>query len=289
MKRRSSAPKSPSARSGQVQSLQRALRILKALAESHEGLGLREIAEIVALPPSTVHRLLTTLESDRFVRFDANEAVWQVGVQAFVVGSAFARNRDLLRLARPYMRGLVELCGETANLYIEDGGEAVCIGQVESRHFVRAIARPGGRVRMHCSAAGKVLLAHKGEGELARTLQSHGLERLTERSIDRPAALRAHLKEVRRLGYAVDDEETALGVRCVAAPIYDEGGMAVAALSVSGPKSRLEDARLGEVASAVRRTAQAITAAYGGRAPHPAMQNDETTEEEEISGGYSVS
>lgn len=273
MTRRRSTGKNAASRSGQVQSLQRALRILKALAESHEGLGLREIAEIVGLPPSTVHRLLTTLESDRFVRFDANDAVWQVGVQAFVVGSAFARNRDLLRLARPYMRGLVDACGETANLYIEESGWAVCIGQVESRHFVRAIARPGGRVRMHCSAAGKVLLATKSERELAQILRSHGLERLTEHSIDRPQLLRSHLAEVRRRGYALDDEETALGVRCVAAPVHDESGSVVAALSVSGPKSRLEDARLAEVAAAVRRTAGAITTAYGGREPDPAMQN----------------
>ena len=265
MRRRQSVDRSTAARGGQVQSLQRALRILRVLAESHEGLGLRDIAEIVGLPPSTVHRLLTTLESDRFVRFDANEAVWQVGVQAFVVGSAFARNRDLLRIARPHMRGLVDACGETANLYIEDGGEAVCIGQVESRHFVRAIARPGGRVRMHCSAAGKVLLAHRSEAELAEILRCHGLGRLTEHSIDRPAALRDHLAEVRRRGYAIDDEETAQGVRCVAAPIRDESGAVVAALSVSGPKSRLEDGRLAEVAAAVCRTARAVTAAYGGR------------------------
>ncbi len=257
-------------RRGQVQALQRALRILGTLADSHEGLGLKEVAEMVGLPPSTVHRLLTTLESARFVRYEAGEGLWQIGVQAFVVGCAFARNRDLFRIARPYMRHLMEGSGETTNLYIEDDGEAVCIGQVESRHFVRAIARPGGRVRMHASAAGKALLAWREEAELSRILRRHGLERFTERTIDRPAVLREHLTLVRRRGFAVDDEENAPGVRCVAAAIFDEGGRAVAAISVSGPKARMDDGRLEELGGLVRRTARAITAAYGGVDPDSA-------------------
>jgi len=139
---------------GQVQSLQRALRLLGLLADAHEGLTLGELAEMAGLPLSTTHRLLTTLQSARFVRFDPAEAVWQVGVQAFVVGCAFGRARDLQRLARPRMRPLVTACGETANLYIEDEGAAVCVTQVECPQFVRAIARPGGRAHLHASAAG---------------------------------------------------------------------------------------------------------------------------------------
>ncbi len=267
-----SGPSRPERR-GQVQALQRALRILTTLADSHEGLGLREVAEIVGLPPSTTHRLLTTLESARFVRYDANEGLWQIGVQAFVVGCAFARNRDLLRIARPYMRRLMEASGETTNLYIEDEGEAVCIGQVESRHFVRAIARPGGRVRLHASAAGKALLAFRDEPELAVVLRRHGLERFTEYTIDRPARLREHLAQVRARGFAVDDEENALGVRCVAAPLFDEDGRAVAAISVSGPKSRLDDARLEALGPRVRQIAEAITRAFGGTPPDSTFRN----------------
>ncbi len=254
-------------RRGQVQSLQRAMRVLEVLAESAYGMSLGEMAEILGLPPSTLHRLLTTLESSRFVRFDPIEGLWQIGVQAFIVGSAFVRARDLVRIARPHMRRLMEASGETANIYVEDGGEAVCIGQVECRQVMRAIARPGGRVRMHCSGAGKALLAWRSDEELAVILRRHGLPRATERTIDRPARLREELARIRERGFATDDEEYAVGLRCVAAPVFDEQGYAVAALSVSGPLARLDDARLAELGPLVARTARSVTAAYGGQIP----------------------
>ncbi|HFD16732.1 MAG TPA: winged helix-turn-helix transcriptional regulator [Rhodospirillales bacterium] len=254
-------------RRGQVQSLQRAIRILEVLAESAYGMSLGEMAEILGLPPSTLHRLLTTLEAARFVRFDAAEGLWQIGVQAFIVGSAFVRARDLVRTARPHMRRLMEASGETANIYVEEEGEAVCIGQVECRQMMRAIARPGGRVRMHCSGAGKALLAWRSDEELAAILRRHGLPRATEHTIDRPARLREELARIRARGFAVDDEEHAIGLRCVAAPVFDEQGYAIAALSISGPRARIDDARLAELGALVARAAEAVTAAYGGRHP----------------------
>jgi len=263
----SRAPAAANDRRGQVQSLQRAIRILEVLAESAYGMSLGEMAEILGLPPSTLHRLLTTLESSRFVRFDAGEGLWQIGVQAFIIGSAFVRARDLVRMARPHMRRLMEASGETANIYVEDNGEAVCIGQVECRQVMRAISRPGGRVRMHCSGAGKAILAWRGDEELAAVLRSHGLPRATERTIDRPARLREELARIRERGFAVDDEEYAIGMRCVAAPVFDEQGYAIAALSVSGPRARIDNARLAELGPLVARTARAVTAAYGGMEP----------------------
>ena len=119
---------------------------------------LSDVAQLVGLPPSTAHRLLTTLQQERFVRFDGAAHVWQVGVEAFVIGNAFVRTRDVVVMARPYLRRLMEEGGETANLYLEQDGEAICMAQVECRQMMRAIARPGGRVQMHCSGAGKAIL-----------------------------------------------------------------------------------------------------------------------------------
>ena len=264
-------------RGGKVQSVERALRLLELLAEAHEGLTLGELAGMAGLPLSTTHRLLTTLQAARFVRFDPAEALWQVGVQAFVVGGAFRRARDLQRLARPFMRPLVTACGETANLYIEDEGVAVCVTQVESPQFVRAIARPGGRARLHASGAGKVFLAWKREADLDAFLAGRALERLTEHTVVRPLLLRARLAEVRRRGFALDDEESAPGVRCIAAPVFDEAREVVAALSISGPKSRLDDSAVERFAPLVRATALEITAAFGGRPPDPAGPEREGT------------
>jgi IclR family acetate operon transcriptional repressor len=251
--------------SGRVQSLSRALAIINALARG-DGLTLTDLAHTVGLPPSTVHRLLTTLEEERFVRFDRELARWMVGVQAFIVGGAFLHSRDVLALARPYLRRLVEESGETANLALEDEGQAVYMGQVESRQLVRAIAKPGGRVFLHSSGIGKAMLAAMPSTEVAKILQKRGLPRFTERTVDTPARLRAHLAEIRGRGYAVDDEEYAVGLRCVAAAILDEDGALTAAVSLSGPTARITQDRVPILGNLVRSVADQITAEFGGRA-----------------------
>jgi len=228
---------------------------------------LSELALVVGLPVSTTHRLLTTLESERFVRLDPAEGRWQIGVEAFRVGNAFARTRDLVAIARPHLRRLMEETGETANLYLAVDGEAVCMAQVECRQTMRAIARPGGRVPMHASGVGKAILAGLEPEEVQAVLRRHGLPRLTERTIDTPRRLEAALAEIRSRGWALDDEENALGLRCVAAAILDEHGRPQAAVSVSGPSVRLPDERLAELAAAVRRTARELTRAIGGTEP----------------------
>jgi IclR family acetate operon transcriptional repressor len=251
-------------KTGQVQSLTRALSLLETIARSHDGLTLTEVAQTVGLPPSTAHRLLTTLQQARFVRFDPLSSVWQIGMQAFVVGNAFARTRDVLMMARPVMRRLMEESGETVNLYVTDEGEAICMGQVECRQMMRAIARPGGRVRMHCSGVGKAMLAFLPERDVARVLERHGLPRVTERTLVTPKTLRADLEQVRARGYAVDDEEHAVGLRCVAAPILDEHGTPLAALSVSGPTARIPDHQVSLLGAMVTEAARAVTAEVGG-------------------------
>jgi IclR family acetate operon transcriptional repressor len=252
-------------KAGQVQSLTRALSLLEAVARSHDGLTLTELAQTVGLPPSTAHRLLTTLQQAYFVRFDGSSSLWQIGVQAFVVGNAFARTRDVLMMARPQMRRLMEECHETVNLYVMDeGGEAVCMGQVECRQLMRAIARPGGRVKMHYSGVGKAMLAFLPEREVARVLERHGLPRATERTLVTPKALRADLEQVRARGYAIDDEEHAVGLRCVAAPILDEHGAPLAGLSISGPTARVPDHRVALLGAMVMEAARAVTAEVGG-------------------------
>jgi len=254
--------------SGQVQSLTRALAILETLAETTEGMTLSDVAQVVGLAPSTAHRLLTTLESRRFVRFLAPDGLWQVGVQSFVVGQAFRRSRDVIALARPQMRQLMEATGETANLYIEEGGEAVCMAQVESRQMMRAIARPGGRVKLHCSGAGKAMLAHLPADEVAKILQAHGLPRTTDKTLDTPQRLKVDLERIRVLGFAIDDEEHAVGLRCVASTVLDEEGQPLAALSVSGPTARIDEAAMSLIGGLVRHAAITVTELVGGQTKH---------------------
>jgi len=223
--------KTASASRDQVQSVVRALALLNRLAEAEEAATLTELAQQVGLSPSTAHRLLATLEQERYVRFDAERRAWTIGVQAFVAGSAFVKSRNIVALARPRMRALMEASGETVNLAVEDRGEAIYLAQVECRQMMRAFARPGAHVPLHCSSVGKALLAAMPELQLTRILHRHGLPRLTVKTRSTPAALRADLAQARSHGYALDDEEHAVGLRCVASVVFDENAEAVAAVA----------------------------------------------------------
>ena len=254
-------------RPGGVQSLSRSLAVLNALSLSDHGMTLTDVAQTVGLPPSTAHRLLTTLQQDRFVRFDSERSVWLVGVQAFIVGNAFVRSRDFVAVARPFMRRLMEESGETVNLAVEDQGEAIFLAQVECRAMMRALGTPGSRVPLHCSGVGKALLSAIDEAQVAKTLQRHGLQRVTDKTIDTPAKLRTELDRVRATGYAFDDEEHAVGLRCVASVIYNEHSEPLAGVSLSGPAARVTDARVPVLGALVAKVAQEITAALGGVCP----------------------
>jgi len=268
--RKRGRPPGPNSRAGdgRNQSLIRALNLLQRLSETPTGLNLTDLSYQLGMPTATVHRLLSTFEELNFVEQDTDQGLWFVGLKAFTVGNAFLSRRDFVASARPHMHSLVEQCGETVNLGVIDNGEAVFIGQVESREVMRMIVRLGSRSPIHASGVGKALLAHLPEQQLARILQQRGLTRYTERSIDNPAQLREELERVRQLGYALDDEEHAVGLRCVAAAIFDQNGQALAAISLSGPKARITDKRLDELGVAVRQTADEITQALGGHRPY---------------------
>lgn len=254
-------------RSGQVQSLARALRLLGVVAKADDGLTLTEAANRAELPVSSAHRLLSTLQQERFVRFDQERTRWFVGVEAFVTGSGFLRSRDLTTVARPYMRHLMEESGETVSLAVEEGGQAVYLAQVECRQLMRALASPGQRAPLHSSAVGKLLVAFAGDVRRQSLLKSAKLERFTDRTIVKQAAFQAAVNEARKRRFAIDDEEYAIGLRCVAAPIFNEAQEAVAAISLSGPKARMTDAKLAALARLAQAAAMKITREFGGAAP----------------------
>ena len=177
----------------------------------------------------------------------------------------------------------MEQSGETANLAIMDDDMAVYMGQVESRQTMRAICRPGGRVFLHSSALGKSMLALMPPGEVARILAAKGTARLTQRTRDTPALLAADLAEVRARGYALDDEEYAPGLRCVAAPVMDETCRPRGALSVSGPGIRMTRERVRELGPFVRAMADELTVELGGKINGELFANATSPEPETVS------
>ena len=250
--------------SDQVQSLIRALRLLNRIAEGPDhGASLTELAQQVGLPTSTAHRLLTTLEQERYVQFNYERRNWTIGVQAFTAGCTFAKTRGLADLARPHMRHLIEDCGETVNLAVEDEGDAVYLSQIPCRQMIFVSARPGSRVPLQCSAVGKAILSATSDRRVSKILDQRGMPRLTVQTITSPEVLREQLAQVRTAGYAVDHEENIVGLRCIASPIFDETGDVVGAVSASGPIARIGEGRVEDLGARVLRTSRAISAEMG--------------------------
>jgi IclR family transcriptional regulator, acetate operon repressor len=255
------------AKAGAVQSVDRAMALLEALGEDEEGYRLTDLAIRTGLSPSTAHRLLTTLEKRRFVAFDQSDGMWHIGRQSFAIGSAFIRRRNFVAPALPFLRRLRDLTHETANLGVVDEGEVIVLTQVESREIMRAITKVGGRAPMAASGIGKAILATYPDADVVAIVQRHGMKRLTPKSITRAGELRDALDQVRRDGYAVDDQEFLMGLRCVAAVVYNDHAEALAAISVSGLASRVPQERTPELGRLVRATACELTLALGGRLP----------------------
>ena len=272
IRRRAIEPKSnaynePDPRDGGVQSVDRALLIIETLAEDDEGYRLCDLAIRTGLSTSTVHRLLATLEKRRFVQFDRYASKWHVGAQSFAVGATFARRRNFTAQAMPYLRKLRDQTRETANLAAVDDGSIIVLTRMESREIMRSLTKVGGRVAMVASGAGKAVLATYSDEDVSAIIRRQGMPRLTEKSIVRPSELFRELQAIRRQGYAVDDEEARMGLRCVAAVVYSDCSEPLAAISVSGMTSRVTDDRLPALGRTVREVAAELTVALGGVMP----------------------
>ena len=250
-----------------IQALDRAMHILKVLAGDERGMSLTELAEASGQAPATVYRVLSTFEAHGVVEVQPATQLWFVGQEAFRIGSAFLGRTSLVEQARGVMHALMAETGETANLAIADGGQVIFISQVETHEPIRAFFRPGTRGPIHASGIGKALLAYQPPEAIARIMREQGLAAFTGRTITDPARLGEELAAIRARGWAMDDEERTEGMRCIAAPIFNEFREATAGVSISGPVARM--ARVGGAAlgEKVRDAADRITRAIGGTAP----------------------
>jgi DNA-binding IclR family transcriptional regulator len=172
---------------------------------------------------------------------------------------------DYRRVAHPLLRELNQKTQETVHLAILQGDQAISIEKFGSPQPVGLDARLGGQMPLHCTGVGKVLLAYQSEEMLTKLAKSPGLQRLTPRTVTTLTQLKKELERIRERGYAVDNEEAVDGLRCVAAPVFDHTGRAVAAFSVAGPATRLTQERILEIAPLVRETSHEISCRLGFR------------------------
>lgn len=238
------------------QSVERAIAILKAFSERTPERGINELARELKLHKSTVSRLVLALERGGLLTRNPETGGYRLGLELLVLAAAVTSHADIRDLARPYLRQLAERCQETANLSVLEGGQVVnLVRAVPTAREVRSIGQVGRRTPFHCTAAGKVLAAYLPEKELDRLL-AQGLAHYTPKTITNPDELRMELERVRESGYALALEELEAGLNVVSAPVSDAADKVVAAVSISGPASRLLSENLasliGEVAGAAR-------------------------------------
>lgn len=261
--RRRGRPRSTKDSGGTVQVLDRALDMLDLLA-AHPGLTLSEVAERIDQPPSTVHRLLHSLAARGMVESDPATQAWNIGPATFRLGSAFMRRSGIVERARPILQALMKHTGETANLGILNGDAVLFVSQAETQETIRAFFPPGTRSPLHASGIGKALLAFGRPEVLRGYLDGPGLTQFTDKTLITPDALTQDMSRIRARGFSFDDEERTRGMRCIAAPVFDLTGEAIAGVSVSGPTHRIGHEHVKTLGAVVAAAAAELSAAMGG-------------------------
>ncbi len=243
----------------EVGTLKRGLLILDCFTESPDrALTVSEVARAVGIHRATAFRFLSTLESSGYIQPTERPGCYRLGNKLRPLDSVGPRPGALPLLSVPILKELAEETGETADMGVLYQGEVTMVQVIEGSQSVRARQRVGTSRPAHLTGIGKALLATLDEQALDEWIQAHPLEVKTPNSISSPQRLLAELAEVRRCGYAVDDQEYELGLTCVAVPILDAAGKAVAGVAVSGPSSRLNYHHIPEIAQAAQRAAERL-------------------------------
>jgi DNA-binding IclR family transcriptional regulator len=242
--------------------ISKVLRILEAINGSPFGLGLKAISEATGIHKSTAHRFVKHLERERYLISTENGA-YLIGPR-FAQMTAHVNHRATLQaVARPVLSHLWKSTRETVNLAVLDQGTVLYTDVIESPHEFRLSSRVGARRTLPATALGKAIAAFLSRDHAEQILATVTFQAFTPKTIINHVQFQQELEKIRRQGYAIDDEEATLGARCVAAPILAAGGNAIAAVSISGPTTRVTADQIPALANAVRDAAEAISTAMG--------------------------
>lgn len=248
--------------------LRKALRIFEALQDSPFGLSLDEVSKQTGINKSTAYRLLTHLESESYLVRNS-EGHYSIGTKVVQLAAHVNPERILREMAQPFLRDLLKATRETVNLGVLDGVNVLYVEVLESPYDFRLVSKVGMRRPLYATALGKALAAFLPADEFNQILREMEFRLLTPQTISTLGQLQSELESVRRQRYAVDNEETVLGARCVAAPILNARQESIAAVSVAGPITRISRDHIPSFAAAVIQAAEAISARMGFLAARP--------------------
>jgi DNA-binding IclR family transcriptional regulator len=247
------------------QVLERSFVILDVLAESSEDLSLTELEERLSLHKSTYYRLLRTLEHHRYAEKDPLTGKYRLGSKILELASKATSRFDLATIGRPYLEKLSSRIGETSVFGVLNDRQVVSIAVSDGKQSLRMSVTVGGKSPVHCTSLGKAILAHLPEDEINLIIRKDGLKPYTANTITRRAELMAELAQIRERGFAIDDQELEIGLKCVAAPVRDQSGGVVGALSIAGSAMRLTRKLVSKCAPLVAQSATEFSMSLGYR------------------------
>jgi IclR family transcriptional regulator, KDG regulon repressor len=248
-----------------VRSVERAVDLLEELMSQAVPIGLVELSERVNLHPSTAHRLLSTLENRRFVYQDDVSKLYSLGPKLLYPAQGGQTSQVLRNFVNPILQEISQATGESTTMAIRSGNHALGIAKATSGRAVDVSMQSGALAPLHCTAVGKSILSHMDTLEVVKILEAEGMAPNTPNTITDLSKLLDELKCVRSQGFAVDNEEWEIGIRCVGVPVFSEDGRVFGAISVSGPAGRITREKAADLAKLIRQSAAKLSARLGYR------------------------
>ncbi|WP_010273160.1 IclR family transcriptional regulator [Paenibacillus senegalensis] len=250
-----------------VPALEKAISILELLTDKKTGLAISDICQALSLPKTTVFTILNTLEAHNLVQ-KLPSGAFKLGLGLFRLGMNAYHLVDFKEICVPYMEHLRETTSFSTHLGLYSQGEMIIVDKLEGPGMIRFNTYIGERKQLNTSAVGKAICAYLDEEELALVIDK-GLKCLTPNSICTEQSFRDHLKLVRKFGYAVDDEEGEIGIRCVATPIFNHEGKVHGGISVSTIKNNLSTQKIPEIGQLLMEACAGISSQLGYIGPYP--------------------
>jgi IclR family transcriptional regulator, KDG regulon repressor len=246
-----------------IQSIERAADVLELFLTTSPELSVKDISEKLQLSKSTVHGIIKTLEHRGYLQQNPDDLKYKLGIKLFTLGNFFGKHLDIGNIARPIIRDLVNELNETVHLVTLQRDEVIYIEKVDGPRALTIYSHTGKRAPVHCTGVGKAILAHLSEKEADRLLSTASLDAFTGYTMTDINEIKKQFVSIRETGYAVDDEEIELGLKCIAAPIFNHQGNVIASISCAAPKVRLNEEKLPKVIAGIKSAATEVSRSLG--------------------------